>query len=70
MALFPQFGKAPTGERQQRIEKSPNYRDGSFQNLVLTEMNLKDVSVMKVLWEFVRKPRNTAPSRPISFRTY
>ncbi|HMI60126.1 MAG TPA: MBL fold metallo-hydrolase [Puia sp.] len=65
MALFPQFGKAPTGERQQRIEKSPNYRDGSFQNLVLTEMSLKDVSVMKVLWEFVRKPRNTAPSRPI-----
>jgi L-ascorbate metabolism protein UlaG (beta-lactamase superfamily) len=65
MALFPQFGKAPTGERQQRIEQSPNYRDGSFQNLVLTEMNLKDVSIVKVLWEFVRKPRNTTPSRPI-----
>ena len=65
MALFPQFGTAPTGERQQRIEKSPNYRDGSFQNLVLTEMMQKDVSVMKVLWEFVRKPRNTVPSRPI-----
>jgi L-ascorbate metabolism protein UlaG (beta-lactamase superfamily) len=65
MALFPQFGKAPTGERQQRIEQSPNYRDGSFQNLVPTEMSLKDVSVLKVLWEFVRKPRNTTPSRPV-----
>ncbi|HEY4287609.1 MAG TPA: MBL fold metallo-hydrolase [Puia sp.] len=65
MALFPQFGKAPAGERQQRIEQSPNYRDGSFQNLVPTEMSLKDVSVVKVLWEFVRKPANTKPSRPI-----
>ena len=65
MALFPQFGKAPTGERQQRIGRSPNYRDGSFQNLMLTEMSLKDVSVLKVLWEFVSKPRNTKPSRPV-----
>src|SRR5258708_10565995 len=65
MALFPQFGKAPTGERQQRIEKSPNYRDGSFQNLVPTEMSLKDVSIFKVLVEMMRKPANTRPSRPI-----
>ncbi len=65
MALFPQFGKAPTGERQQRIERSPNYRDGSFQNLVLTEMSLKDVSIFKVLLEMMRKPANTKPSRPI-----
>lgn len=65
MALFPQFGKAPAGERQQRIEKSPNYRDGHFQNLEFTDMSLKDVSIFKVLWEMLRKPRNTTPSRPI-----
>ncbi len=65
MALFPQFGRTPTGERQQRIEQSPNYRDGSFQNLVPTEMSLKDVSIFKVLWEMMRKPANTKPSRPV-----
>ena len=27
------FGKLPAGERLARIEQSPNYRDGHFQNL-------------------------------------
>lgn len=31
-----QFGKAPTGARLERIKQSPNFRDGSFQNLVET----------------------------------
>jgi L-ascorbate metabolism protein UlaG (beta-lactamase superfamily) len=26
------FGKAPSGERLERIKKSPNYKDGAFQN--------------------------------------
>src|ERR1700754_3357451 len=65
MALFPQFGKPPTGERQQRIERSPNYRDGSFQNLMPTEMSLKDVSVLIFLRLFINKTLNTKPSRPV-----
>lgn len=32
----PQFGKAPSGERLARIEKSPHYRNGAFQNLTHT----------------------------------
>lgn len=28
----PQFGKLPSGERLERIKKSPNYRNGAFQN--------------------------------------
>src|SRR5258708_12153448 len=70
MALFPVFGKAQRGTRLQRIQNSRNYRNDSFQNLVPTEMNLKDVSIFKVLREFLRKPANTVPSRPIpSVRT-
>lgn len=65
MALFPQFGKVPTGERLRRIQQSPNYRDGSFQNLLPTEMSLKDVSFFKVLREFMRKPASAVPSRPL-----
>ena len=32
----PQFGKAPSGERLERIKQSPNYKDGKFQNLSYT----------------------------------
>ena len=32
----PQFGKAPSGKRLERIKKSPNYKDGKFQNLSYT----------------------------------
>ena len=36
IALFmnrPEFGRAPRGERLERIWRSPNYRDGQFRNL-------------------------------------
>jgi hypothetical protein len=35
IALFmnrPEFGRAPRGERLERIWRSPNYRDGAFRN--------------------------------------
>lgn len=32
----PQFGKIPRGKRLERIRKSPNYRDGKFQNMTVT----------------------------------
>lgn len=30
---LPSFGKTPSGERLARIQQSPNYREGKFQNL-------------------------------------
>jgi L-ascorbate metabolism protein UlaG (beta-lactamase superfamily) len=38
------FGKNPTGERLARVEKSPQYRDGSFQNASETPMMSDDTS--------------------------
>lgn len=35
---YPVFGKKPSGERLERIKKSPNYRDGAFQNLEETNV--------------------------------
>ena len=32
----PQFGKAPSGKRLERIQQSPNYKNGKFQNLSYT----------------------------------
>lgn len=34
----PQFGKAPSGQRLERIKQSPNYKAGKFQNKFLTRL--------------------------------
>jgi L-ascorbate metabolism protein UlaG (beta-lactamase superfamily) len=47
----PVFGKHPAGTRLQRVEKSPNYRGGIFQNFSETPMMTDDVSY----WELAKK---------------
>jgi L-ascorbate metabolism protein UlaG (beta-lactamase superfamily) len=64
----PQFGKMPTGERLERIKKSPNYKKGQFQNLNFTPDLAEGVSYFKVLREFIFnkskriKPDSVLPS--------
>ncbi len=55
----PRFGQAPTGQRLERIENSPNYRDGSFQNLEHTPDLAEDANMATVMWNFIftRVPR-------------
>ena len=63
-----QFGKEPSGERLERIKKSPNYRDGAFQNQHLTPDLSEDATYFSVLKEFLftkkerLKPVDTIPS--------
>lgn len=38
----PSFGRTPRGERLERIQQSPNYRDGRFQNLSPTQQMTSD----------------------------
>ena len=47
----PKFGKAPEGMRLQRIEESPNYVDGQFQNLVATP-RIVEGSRVSSFWNF------------------
>jgi hypothetical protein len=47
------FGKLPGGERLDRIKKSPNYRNGQFQNLNNTPALTEGVSFFSVLREFL-----------------
>ncbi|MGV3764566.1 MAG: MBL fold metallo-hydrolase [Chitinophagaceae bacterium] len=49
----PVFGKAPEGERLERIKKSPNYKDGAFQNLSHTPALTEGASYFAVLKEFI-----------------
>lgn len=60
------FGQLATGERKERIKKSPNYRDRKFQNLNYTPDLTEGVSYVSVLNEFLfKKKHRPKPSIPI-----
>ena len=46
----PLFGKSPTGERKERIIKSVNYKDGSFQNLEYTPRLTEGYSMLEAAY--------------------
>jgi len=64
------FGKLPRGARQQRIEQSPNYRNGSFQNLAETPMMIEGVSYFSIMREFFKdKPERYPHARIPTVKT-
>lgn len=64
----PKFGKYPSGDRLERIEKSPNYRDGKFRNLSHTPDLTEGSTYYSVMKEFFfserprLKPVDSIPS--------
>lgn len=59
------FGKNPAGDRLARIEKSPHYRDGSFQNIEPTEVMPKNASTIDMTREFLNRPADNVPQRAL-----
>lgn len=60
----PQFGRPPSGQRLERILKSPNFRDGVFQNREQIVNHLEDgflVSFYKFIFEKKEELRPAAP---------
>jgi L-ascorbate metabolism protein UlaG (beta-lactamase superfamily) len=55
------FGKNPSGVRLSRIQNSPNYANGAFQNPVPTVVTLKEASLFKMMKEYFNRPGTTAP---------
>ena len=53
----PKFGRLPQGERLERIKKSPNYRDGAFQNLHTTPQLTSDKSRIRTMIDFLFEKR-------------
>lgn len=45
------FGKNPTGERLERIKKSPNYKDGEFQNLTSTPQLAEGKTIPGIIYD-------------------
>jgi L-ascorbate metabolism protein UlaG (beta-lactamase superfamily) len=58
----PVFGKNPTGERLERIKKSPNYHDGKFHNQSPTEVMRPDVSYWELTKAYFNKPTDIEPA--------
>lgn len=65
------FGNISTGARMERIQQSPQYREGRFQNLSYTPDLAEDASYYSVLKEFFfrRKERPRPPSTLPSVKT-
>lgn len=60
------FGRLPKGERLARIEKSPNYKNGEFQNLSETPLMTSNKSLPVALYEFVfNRVKDLEPNAPI-----
>lgn len=50
---LPSFGRLPRGERLERIEGSPHYRDGAFRNLHPTPLMTSDKGRFRAMWDFL-----------------
>jgi len=59
----PSFGKLPSGKRLERIQQSPNFRDGSFQNVYETKMMAEGVSYPKMIIDFFGKGVDREPTK-------
>ena len=49
----PSFGRAPRGERLERIGRSPNYRDGKFHNIHPTPITTAEKGGLSGIWHFL-----------------
>lgn len=64
----PKFGKAPSGKRLERIQKSPHYKKDAFDNLSHTPQLAEDTSMPEVLFRFLfGKSKNLIPSQQFNF---
>jgi L-ascorbate metabolism protein UlaG (beta-lactamase superfamily) len=57
-----QFGKAPRGKRLEQLQRSPNYKEGKFQNLHFTPTLTEGYSMTGVMYNFIfKKHPHTRP---------
>ena len=61
----PRFGKPPRGERLELVKRSPNYKNGEFQNQIPTPVFSQDVGMASVIWNnFFNKNDRLVPDKP------
>ncbi|WP_226064655.1 MBL fold metallo-hydrolase [Kaistella polysaccharea] len=64
----PQFGKAPSGKRLERIIKSPHYKKDKFDNIKVTPQLAEGTSITGVIFRFIfEKNKNLKPQQKFKF---
>lgn len=66
--LAPQFGQVPQGEALKRMEQSENYRDGVFQNLIETNMDIPAGDMARVAYQMLFQSGGNGPEKPLPVR--
>lgn len=59
------FGARPAGQRLERVQRSPHYQNGRFQNLIPTTTQTDGVGFWEMWTEFLRKKERLAPAQPL-----
>ncbi len=64
----PQFGKAAEGERLERINNSPHYKNGRFNNLAHTPQFKEGTTMLQVMYRFLfGKTERKTPQKDFTF---
>lgn len=63
--LQPSFGRLPSGDRQKRIENSPNFKNGTFQNLEETKLLADNASYLTMVTKFFSTDSLREPVTPL-----
>lgn len=63
----PAFGRLPRGERKQRVERSPNFRDGQFHNQEPTALMTSGKGRLRTMLDFLfgKKVKELRPLIPV-----
>ncbi|MBK9452264.1 MAG: hypothetical protein IPN95_23145 [Bacteroidetes bacterium] len=59
-----QFGGKITQELLERYALSPNWRDGSFQNLEATSMSMSPFKIPQIIYKQFTNRADKAPKKP------
>lgn len=59
------FGRLPRGARQERIERSPHWRDGRFRNLQPTPRITSDRGLLSIMGRTLRNRKQLRPAHPV-----
>jgi len=61
------FGQKPVKEKRDGYLNSTNYKEGSFVNIEPTSVNPNNVSIVKILKDFNKRPKLVKPDREMPF---
>ncbi|AQG82291.1 MBL fold metallo-hydrolase [Spirosoma montaniterrae] len=61
----PVFGSDPATTRLERIQQSPNYRNGSFQNTEPTDVMRQGASYFAMIGDYINKSPINTPPKPL-----